>query len=144
MNWHTFCTIMWSFINEQHCHPGHWILIVTIPRVNTVQLPQERTSQSPSCRHHVAINLHYKWYRILLCSYFYTPVWRAAMWIKCLECWWPKVPGTEWWDSNPHPFDPQSREQSNVPRHLHIYTFNRQIKQKYMYAYYFTFCLYKD
>ena len=46
----------------------------------------------------------------------YTTEWRAAMWIKCLaegqKC-------QALMETNPRPFDQESRVQSNILRHLH-------------------------
>ena len=49
----------------------------------------------------------------------YTPGWRVAMWIKGLaELRTKKCPAFSR-ESNPQPFDADSRVQSNIPRHLH-------------------------
>ena len=62
--------------------------------------------------HHATNNV-----RILPGTHFYTPGWRAGN-VDKVSCWRTKS-ARHWGESNPQPFDPESRVQSNIPRHLH-------------------------
>ena len=54
--------------------------------------------------------------RILPGTHLYT--WVESSNVDKVSCWRTKS-ARHWWESNPEPFDPESRVQSNIPRHLH-------------------------
>ena len=53
--------------------------------------------------------------RILLGTHLYT--WVESSNVDKVSCWRTKS-AWHWRESNPHPFDPESKVQSNIPRHL--------------------------
>ena len=61
--------------------------------------------------HHATNNV-----RILPGTHLYTCV--ESSHVDKASCWRTKSAG-HWRESNPEPFDPESRVQSNIPRHLH-------------------------
>ena len=62
--------------------------------------------------HHATNNV-----RILPSIHLYT--WVESSNVDKVSCWSTKS-ARHWRESNPEPFDPESRVQSNIPRHLHI------------------------
>ena len=96
--------------------PGHWIQFQSCTHSAPSQLPGEHSGQVPLQGHKWCPNSTNR--QIVFTSYrvpIYTPGWRAAMWIKC-PCWRTKGPCRHRQESNPQPFDPESRVQSNMPR----------------------------
>ena len=61
--------------------------------------------------HHATNNV-----RILPGTHLYT--WVESSNVDKVSCWRTKS-ARHWRESNPEPFDPESRVQSNIPRHLH-------------------------
>ena len=62
--------------------------------------------------HHATNNV-----RILPGTHLYT--WVESSNVDKVSCWRTKS-ARHWRESNPEPFDPESRVQSNIPRHLHM------------------------
>ena len=62
--------------------------------------------------HHATNNV-----RILPGTHLYT--WVESSNVDKVSCWRTKS-ARHGWELNPEPFDPESRVQSNIPRHLHI------------------------
>ena len=66
--------------------------------------------------HHATNNV-----RILPSTHLYT--WVESSNVDKVSCWRTKS-ARHWRESNPEPFDPESRVQSNIPRHLHVAVHN--------------------
>ena len=102
------------FKAQQYYYPGRWIQFRD--RTYSAQFPLPREHSLPSCLYwrsgKYIHNISFTSYRVPI----YTPGWRAAMWIKCLA---EGQSARHWRESNPEPFDPESRVHSNIPRHLH-------------------------
>ena len=101
-------------------YPGHWIQYQSCTHSAPSLLPGEHSGQVllQGCTH-ATCNV-----RILPGTHLYTLVESSN--VDKVSCWRTKS-ARHWQESNPKPFDPESRVQSNIPWHLH-YTSFRQLR----------------
>ena len=77
--------------------------------------------------HHATNN-----FRILPGTHLYT--WVESSNVDKVSCWRTKS-ARHWRESNPEPFDPESRVQSNIPRHLHLSaTFREKLRNSHLFT----------